>query len=185
MLLDVANGVGSLRHHGSWCTWKRNFMDASCVGWDEAGSDLVKQRSLMCYTPRYGTDTWKANTDHMQSSQITEFRSSSVTHLSWMFESPGFVGVTNFHCLSKGGCDHSYGPHVGDQQQKAYNFASMDLLCHQWSNCQQQCSCLRQKINQHRQEFKGIFRIIKKMELTTILRHEVGSKKSKWCGHRK
>jgi hypothetical protein len=96
-----------------------------------------------------------------------------------MLETPGFVGATNFCCLGKGGCDRSGGPHVGDQQRDDYHFASMDLLCHQSSNHQQQCSCLRQKTNQEQQEFKEIFRNIKKGELTTIQHHEVGSQRSK------
>jgi hypothetical protein len=92
-----------------------------------------------------------------------------------MFKSQRFVGVTNF---GKRGSERSDGPHVGDQQQ-GYHFASMGLLYHQWTNLHQQYSCVHQKSSQQLQDFKEIFRNIKKVELTTILRHEVGSKRSK------
>jgi hypothetical protein len=86
-----------------------------------------------------------------------------------MFETQSFVSVKKFCCLGKGGSAHSGGPHVGDQQQEDHHFASMDLLYRQGSDNQQRQNTNR---NQH-QKFKGIFRNIKREELTTKARHEV------------
>lgn len=142
-------------------------------------------RKLCC-----SAHTWRASTNYTWSLQDLQnsgshYGASNVSTVAWMLEYPSFVSVRNLYCFGKDGCDSGGGPHVGDQQKKDHHFASMDLLCHQWSQCQQKCRSLRHKRIQQVHLFKGIFGNIKRDELTAGLRHEVVCGKPKWCGRRK
>jgi hypothetical protein len=136
-------------------------------------------RKLCC-----SAHTWKGSTNHTWSLQDLQnwgslYGTSNVSTVACMF-----VSVRNLCCFGKDGCDSGGGPHVGYQQKKDHHFASMDLVCHQWSQCQQKCRCLCHKRIEQVQLFKGIFGNIKRDELTAGLRHEVVCGKSKWCGRR-
>lgn len=132
-------------------------------------------------------NTWRASTNrtwYLQDLQNSSFLygAGNISIVAWMLEFPSFVSVRKLCCFEKDGCDSGGGPHVGDQQKKGHHFASMDSLCHQWSQCQQKGRCLLHKGIQQVQLFKGIFGDIKRDELTAGLRHEVVCGKSEWCG---